>query len=90
MDLLENMRAFVAVAKTGSFTVAAQALNLATSVVTKRVSQLEQSVGTVLLRRTTRRVVLSPEGEYHLGRIVAAVSLHDENSRRHSQGPRAP
>jgi DNA-binding transcriptional LysR family regulator len=78
MDMLENMRAFVAVAKTGSFTVAAQALNLATSVVTKRVSQLEQSVGTVLLRRTTRRVVLSPEGEYHLGRIVAAVSLHDE------------
>lgn len=78
MDMLENMRAFIAVAATGSFTAAAQALNLATSVVTKRVSQLERSVGTVLLHRTTRRVSLSADGEYHLGRIAAAVSIHDE------------
>ena len=78
MDMLENMRAFVAVARTGSFTAAAQALDLATSVVTKRVSQLETSVGTVLLHRTTRRVALSAEGEYHLGRIIAAISVHDE------------
>jgi DNA-binding transcriptional LysR family regulator len=78
MDMLENMRAFVAVAKTGSFTAAAQALDLATSVVTKRVSQLERSVGTVLLHRTTRRVTLSADGEYHLGRITATISIHDE------------
>ena len=78
MDIVENMRAFVAVARTGSFTAAAHALDLATSVVTKRVSQLERSVGAVLLRRTTRRVTLSADGEYHLGRIAAMVSVHDE------------
>ena len=81
MDMLENMRAFVAVTRTGSFTAAAHALDLATSVVTKRVSQLEQSVGTVLLRRTTRRVTLSADGEYHLGRITATIALHDEMER---------
>lgn len=78
MDMLENMRAFIAVARTGSFTAAAKMLNLATSVVTKRVSQLERSVGTVLLHRTTRKVTLSADGEYHLRRIAAAVSTHDE------------
>ena len=78
MDMLENMRAFVAVAKTGSFT-AAQALDLATSVVTKRVSQLERSVGTVLLHRTTRRVTLSADGEYHLGTDYSHdLEFHDE------------
>ncbi len=78
MDMLENMRAFVAVAKAGSFTAAAEALNLATSVLTKRVSQLERAVGTALLHRTTRRVGLTAEGEYHLARITAAVSAYDE------------
>lgn len=78
MDMLQNMRAFVVVARTGSFTAAAQALNLATSVVTKRVSQLERSVGTVLLRRTTRKVMLSSDGEYHLDRIKSTISNCDE------------
>jgi DNA-binding transcriptional LysR family regulator len=78
MDMLENMRAFAAVAKSGSFTSAAEALDLATSIVTKRVSQLERSVGTKLLHRTTRKVTLSAAGEHHLARIKAAISLHDE------------
>ena len=78
MDMLQNMRAFVVVARTGSFTAAAQTLNLATSVVTKRVSQLERSVGTVLLRRTTRKVMLSSDGEYHLERIKSTILNCDE------------
>src|SRR5262249_3856943 len=78
MDMLENMLAFVAVARAGSFNAAAEALNLATSVVTKRVSQLEQAVGTQLLNRTTRKVVLTAEGEYHQARIIAAVSAYDD------------
>jgi DNA-binding transcriptional LysR family regulator len=87
MDSLENMRAFVAVARTGSFTAAAQALDLVTSVVTKRVSQLEASVGTVLLHRTTRKVVLSAEGEYHLSRIAATIAQHDETIAAIRMGP---
>ena len=78
MDMLENMRAFLSVAKHGSFTGAAEALGLVTSVVTKRVSQLERSVQATLLNRTTRRVVLSPDGEYHFARIARVVASYDE------------
>ena len=61
MDTIASMRAFVAVAKTGSFSVAAQKLDLVPSVITKRVTQLERIVGTTLFHRSTRKVGLSAD-----------------------------
>jgi DNA-binding transcriptional LysR family regulator len=78
MDTIASMRAFVAVAKTGSFSAAAQKLDLVPSVVTKRVTQLERIVGKTLFHRTTRKVVLSPDGEHHLERVIAAIAAHDQ------------
>src|SRR6267378_3695569 len=78
MDTIASMRAFVAVAKAGSFSAAAQKLDLVPSVVTKRVTQLERIVGRTLFHRTTRKVVLSPDGEHHLERIIAAIAAHDQ------------
>ncbi len=77
MDTIATMRAFVAVAKMGSFSAAAQKLDLVPSVVTKRVTQLERIVGKTLFHRSTRKVVLSPDGEHHLERIIAAIAAHD-------------
>src|SRR3981081_1306754 len=77
MDTIASMRAFVAVAKTGSFSAAAQKLDLVPSVITKRVTQLERMVGTTLFHRSTRKVVLSADGEHHLERIIAAIAAHD-------------
>ena len=78
MDMLENMRSFLTVAKAKSFTAAAEELGLAASVVTKRVLQLEQATGTTLLTRTTRKVALSPDGEYHYKRISEVVTSYDD------------
>jgi DNA-binding transcriptional LysR family regulator len=78
MDTIASMRAFVAVAKMGSFSAAAQKLDLVPSVVTKRVTQLERTVGKALFHRSTRKVVLSPDGEHHLERIIAAIAAHDQ------------
>src|SRR5882757_1153535 len=78
MDTIASMRAFVAVAKMGSFSAAAQKLDLVPSVVTKRVTQLERTVGKALFHRSTRKVVLSPDGEHHLERIIAAIVAHDQ------------
>ena len=78
MDTIASMRAFVAVAKTGSFTAAARKLDLVPSVVTKRIAQLERIVGKTLFHRSTRKVVLSPDGEHLLERIVAAIASHDQ------------
>src|SRR3981081_1191106 len=78
MDTIASMRAFVAVAKTGSFSTAAQKLDLVPSVITKRVTQLERIVGKTLFHRSTRKVVLSADGEHHLERIIAAIAAHDQ------------
>jgi Bacterial regulatory helix-turn-helix protein, lysR family len=59
MDTIASMRAFVAVAKTGSFSAAAQKLDLVPSVITKRVTQLERIVGKTLFHRSTRQARFS-------------------------------
>jgi hypothetical protein len=47
MDTLVNLEAFLATADTGGFSAAARKLNVATSVVAKRVTQLEDRIGAV-------------------------------------------
>jgi DNA-binding transcriptional LysR family regulator len=66
MDLLNSLRVFVRVADSGSFTAAAQALDLSTAQVSRLVADLEQHVQARLLQRTTRRLVLTEAGERFL------------------------
>jgi len=63
---IRHLRAFVAVADSGSFTRAAAQLHLTQSTLTAAIKQLEEQAGLVLLDRTTRRVYLSGEGERFL------------------------
>lgn len=77
MDRLQAMNTFEAVAKAGSFTKAAEKLNLSSQLVSKYVSQLEEHLGVRLLNRTTRRVHLTQEGEqclYYVRQILEGVS----------------
>ena len=62
MDRLEAMRVFVAVASEGSFTRAAEYLELSPQLVSKYVAQLEEHLDARLLNRTTRRVSLTEAG----------------------------
>jgi DNA-binding transcriptional LysR family regulator len=56
---LRHLRCFVAVAETGSFTVAATRLFQTQSSLTATIKQLEESAGLRLFDRTTRRVELT-------------------------------
>ena len=63
MDRFEDLQAFVTVVETGSFTAAADRLDIAKSAVSRRVSALEERLGVQLLRRTTRRLNLTDTGQ---------------------------
>lgn len=66
MDRFDAMQAFVKVVETGSFTKAAEALQLSKTTVSHLVQQLEGHLRVKLLHRTTRQVTLTPDGAaYH-------------------------
>ncbi len=65
--LPEDLRVFSAVLRKSSFSSAAQELGVSPAYVTKRIRILESALNTKLFHRTTRRVVVTEEGErvYH-------------------------
>jgi DNA-binding transcriptional LysR family regulator len=65
MDILEDMRTLVAIARSGSLSAAARELNVSVAMVSKRVNALEIRLGIRLLNRTTRRCSLTEEGELY-------------------------
>ncbi len=60
---LKHLAVFAIVVDAGSFTKAGQRLGLAKSAISRYVSELEEEVGVTLLRRTTRKLVLTEAGE---------------------------
>ena len=70
---LESVAAFIAIAKTGSFTKAARQLAVSKSVVSDRLQELERSLGAKLVQRTTRRVSLTTDGAAFLERAKRLV-----------------
>ena len=61
-ETLADLAVFVTVAKFGSFTAAADALEVSKSQVSKCVNRLEAALGARLLHRTTRRLRLTEAG----------------------------
>src|SRR3569832_2245727 len=59
---LDEIASFVAVAEAGSVSEAARRLRLSKSVVSERLAEIERSLGTALLHRTTRKVSLTEDG----------------------------
>ena len=67
MDWYSAVTSFVSVIDSGSFVRAAEQLGITTSACSKRVSWLEQELDCQLLRRTTRRIQLTEQGQQFLG-----------------------
>lgn len=72
---LKGIQAFVETARHLSFTEAAQVLGMTKSAVGKSVSRLEARLGVTLIHRSTRRLVLTPDGQAYLS--VARQALED-------------
>lgn len=60
---LRQMRAFVALAKTGNFTLAAQAMHVTQSALSGLIKELEQTLGAKVVDRSTRRALLTDIGK---------------------------
>jgi len=60
---LRQMRAFVAVARTGNFTLAAQSLHVTQSALSGLIKELEQTLEAKVIDRSTRRITLTDIGK---------------------------
>lgn len=85
---LQRTAMFVAVADTGSFTAAAEAMGLTKAVVSFNIRQLEDELGVTLLLRSTRRLTLTEAGRLFHQRSVAllkdAERLKDDVRANHA------
>ncbi|VWC48100.1 LysR family transcriptional regulator [Burkholderia aenigmatica] len=78
MDHLQAMRIFARVAHLGSFTKAAEQLQLPRPTVSNAVQYLEKHLKTRLLQRTTRRVALTAEGATYYERCMRLLADLDD------------
>ena len=77
MNTLEAMQIFVRVAEQASFTRAAESLGLLKATVSVAVQQLEGSLGTRLLHRTTRKVQMTLDGQLYYERCKELLAEVD-------------
>jgi len=75
---LEGIQTFVEIVSAGSLTEAAARLSLSKSVVSQRLTALENTLGTQLLRRSARRVGLTEAGEAFYQRCSRVLADLDE------------
>ncbi len=88
MDVLDQIRAFVATAQSGSFTGAAEQLGISNRLTSKYVAELEARLGVRLLQRTTRKVGLTAAGQDLLARAPMLLDDIDDLLARVSEGSR--
>jgi DNA-binding transcriptional LysR family regulator len=84
---IDLLRCLVAVADAKGFTAAGKVLGRTQSAVTIKIQRLEQLVDRQLLKRTSRSLSLTEEGELLLGYARRILDLHDEGLRRVAAPP---
>ncbi len=78
MDKITGMTVFTRIAKSGSFTSAAEELGMSRAMVTKHIMHLESSLGVRLLNRTTRHLSLTEVGRAYLERCLIILAEIEE------------
>lgn len=88
---LDELVAFLALHRTGSFTRAARTVHISQPGLSARIDRLERALGQRLVDRSTRPVRLTPAGEFLLPYATTAVDLlHDARSELVEAGRRRP
>lgn len=74
---IDDLKLFIKVVELGSFTAAANALDLPRANVSRRIGELEQSLGAQLFHRTTRSLSLTNNGEAYYENLQKALTMLD-------------
>lgn len=91
MDQLRALRYFSKVVETGSFTKAAASLSVPASSLSRRIADLEKSLGANLLKRTTRVVQVTEIGQVYYTQVqdvLAHLERSDESVRSYQASPK--
>ena len=75
--MIREFRTFAAVARSGSFTAAGEALGLTQSAVSAQIRRLEDFLGVALFERTARASELNAEGRDMLGQVEQVLAQVD-------------
>lgn len=78
MKHLRHMVVFKQIVEAGSISAAALDLNISKSVVSQQLNTLEEELGVVLLKRTTRRQVLTPVGKAFYAQCKQILKMTQE------------
>ncbi|WP_027213279.1 LysR family transcriptional regulator [Burkholderia sp. WSM2232] len=86
----DELQVFVSVIDSGSITAAAEKLGQTVSGVSRALTRLEKKLDTALVRRTTRRLQLTDEGEGFLQRARAILDAMEEAEESVTRKRRRP
>jgi DNA-binding transcriptional LysR family regulator len=81
MQHLDNILVFVKVAEFESISKAARSLDMPISTVSRKLSVLEAVLGVSLLRRTTRRVILTSQGRDYFNQCIEPLTKLQDAER---------
>ncbi|KEP68842.1 LysR family transcriptional regulator [Thioclava dalianensis] len=84
---LQEMDVFLAVVDEGSFSAAALTRRMTPSAVSKMMTRLEQRLGVTLMRRTTRRISITDEGQAFARSARGILDALDQAEREVGCGP---
>ena len=73
----QNLKTFITVANSGSFSESAEQLHLTQSAISKRIAQLEQQIGKKLFDRIARQVTLTEAGAELLPRALRILQEYE-------------
>src|SRR6516165_8998107 len=90
MANLDSILIFVKVAQFESISRAARSLGMPISTVSRRLSVLESELGVSLLRRTTRRVLLTAQGREYFSHCQEPLNLLQEAEQVLTQAQKKP
>lgn len=76
--MIDNLQAFIDVARQGTFSAVAKSRNIAVSSVSRQVDALEAALGVRLFHRSPRRLLLTDAGEQFMPRAIGIVEELDD------------